>query len=86
LTEQGVTGFEEGPWYALLGPARMPKLVVALLNSEVVKIVNTADVKQKLATVGAEPVGSTPEQCAQVIRNELAKWTKLIKETGIRLE
>lgn len=86
LTEQGIAGFEGNAWYALLGPAGMPRPVVARLNQEVVKIVNTADVRQKLTTVGAEAVGSTPEECAEVIRNEIAKWTKLVKDTGIRVD
>ncbi len=54
------------------------------LNREVVKMVNTAQFKDKKSRVGAEPVGSTPEECAEMIRNELVKWTTLVKQTGIR--
>ena len=56
------------------------------LNQEVVKMANTPEFKQRLITVGAEAVGSTPEACAQVIRDEIAKWTKLVKDTGIRVD
>ena len=86
LSEQGISGFEAGAWYALLGPAHLPKSVVTRLNQEVVKMANTPEFKQRLITVGAEAVGSTPEACAQVIRDEIAKWTKLVKDTGIRVD
>jgi tripartite-type tricarboxylate transporter receptor subunit TctC len=86
LAEQGVSGFETGPWYALLGPAAMPKSIVVRLNEEAVKLARSANFKEKLLSQGAEPVGSTPEECARIIRNELAKWTKVVKEAGIRQE
>lgn len=86
LAEQGVKAFETGPWYALLGPAGMPSSVIALLNREVVRIVATEDFKQKIFLEGAQSLGSTPEQCGVVIRNEVAKWTKVVKEAQIRFE
>lgn len=86
LAEQGVPGFETGAWYALLGPAGIPGPIVMRLNREVVKIVNTADFKQRLSADGSEPVGNTPEECAEIIRNDLAKWTRLVKEAGIKAD
>lgn len=84
LGEQGVTGFEKGPWYGLLAPAKTPAAIVALLNREVVKAVRTPEMAERFASQGAEPVGSTPAEFAQVIKAELDKWTKLVKETGLK--
>lgn len=86
LAEQGVTGFETNYWYGLLGPAGIPKPIVARLNQEAVKIIRTADFKQKMIGEGAEPVGSTPEEFAEIISSGLAKWTKLVKDAGIRAD
>ena len=83
LGEQGVPGFEKGPWYALLAPARTPPAIIALLNREVVKIVRMPDIQEKFAQQGAEPVGGTAEELGKVVQQELAKWTKLVKDTGI---
>ena len=84
FAEQGVKGFETGPWYALLGPAGMPAPIVNRLYRESAKIVGTADFRQKVVGQGAEPVGSTPAECAEIISVELTKWTRLVKETGIQ--
>lgn len=82
LNEQGVTGFDTNPWYALLGPRGLPRPIVTRLNREVVTFVHTADFKQKLSAVDAEPIGSSPEVCAETIKEEVAKWIKLAKEIG----
>lgn len=86
LSEQGLTGFESSPWFALLGPRGLPRPIVTRLNREIVGAVADADVQKSLFTAGAEPVGSTPEQCAATIAHELALWTKLVREAGIRVD
>lgn len=86
LTEQKVPGFESGAWYALVGPARIPLPVVQLLNKEVAAMVRDPGIQEKLQRQGTEPVGSTIEECAATIRNELAKWTTVVQKTGIRFE
>ncbi len=84
--EQGVKGFETVSLnYLLPGPAGLPRPIVARLYEETVRMVNTADFKQKLSSQALNAVGSTPEVCAEGIKREVAKWTKLAKETGIRL-
>ncbi len=83
--EQGVKGFETGPWYALLGPASLPSPITTLLHREVVALAATGSFQKKLAGEGAEPIASTPAECADTISKELAKWTRLIKETGIQI-
>ena len=86
LTEQGVTGLETNYWYGLLGPVGIPRPIVARLNQEVVKIIHTADFKQKMMGEGAEAVGNTPEEFAEIIKSGLAQWTKLVKEAGIKAD
>ncbi len=86
LSEQGLTGFESSPWFALLGPRGLPKPIVTQLHQEIVRAVADADVQKSLYAAGAEPVGSTPEQCAATIAHELALWTRLVKEAGIRID
>ncbi len=85
FSEQGIADLT-GNTYMLIGPAGLPSSVVARLNQETVKIVNTADFKKMLKGQEAEPVGSTPEECVGIIKNEIAKWSKFQKETGIRVD
>ena len=86
MAEQGVTGFETNYWYGMLGPAGIPKPIVARLNKELVKIIHTPEFSQKMLGEGAEPVGNSPAEFEKIIRSELAKWTKLVKDAGIRAE
>ncbi len=86
LSEQGLPGFDSSPWFALLGPKGLPKPIVTRLNQEIVKAVAETDVQRSLFAAGAEPVGSTPEQCAATVRHELALWTKLVKDAGIKVD
>lgn len=86
MAEQNVTGFETNYWYGLLGPAGMPKPIVARLNREVVKIVRTAEFRQKMSEQGAEAVGNTPDEFAKIIKSDLAKWTKLVRDAGIKAD
>jgi len=83
LDSQGIKGFETATWYGVVGPAGIPKPIVILLNQEIVKVAKSNEFKQRIAAEGAEPVGSTPEECAETIKNELEKWTKLVKDTGL---
>lgn len=86
LSEQKVPGFETGAWYALVGPARIPVPVVQRLNKEIAAMVRDPGIQEKLQRQGTEPVGGTIEECAATIKNELAKWTMVVKKTGIRFE
>lgn len=85
LLEQGVAGFEPGLWYALLGPAGMPRPVAARLHQEAVQVVQAPDFRKVLVAQGSEPVGGTPEECAATIKKELGIWTKLVREAGLRV-
>jgi tripartite-type tricarboxylate transporter receptor subunit TctC len=86
LAEAGVTGYEAGSWYGILVPAATPRLVVQLLNAEVVRAVKTAEVRERLAGEGAEPIGSTPEEFAAHIKAEMTRLGKVIREANLKAE
>jgi tripartite-type tricarboxylate transporter receptor subunit TctC len=79
-------GFETGSWQGILAAAGTPKDVVAKLNAEVNRILNTPDMKERLLGQGAEVRTDTPEALAVWIRDEKAKWAKVIKDSGVKLE
>lgn len=86
LTEAGMPDVEAVAWHGVLAPAGTPKEIVARLNSEIVKILQSPAMKQRLEGLGLEAVGDTPEQFAQFIREENIKWAKVAKESGAQLE
>ncbi len=86
FAESGVPGYEHEPWNGMFGPAGMPKAVLARVNAEVVRVLNTPESKKILEGDGADVVGSTPEQFGIVLKAEIAKWTKVAKAAGIKAE
>jgi tripartite-type tricarboxylate transporter receptor subunit TctC len=86
LAESGMPGFEVGAWQGLMVPANTPKPIIQRLNAEVMKALQSADVRQKLALQGAEPLGSTPEAYGEYIQKELARWDNVVKQTGVTLD
>jgi tripartite-type tricarboxylate transporter receptor subunit TctC len=86
ISEAGLSGFEVINWYGVLAPAGAPKAIITKLNAEIVKILGMPDVKERLSAVGIETLGSTPEQFAAFIKSETAKWAKVVKASGARLD
>jgi tripartite-type tricarboxylate transporter receptor subunit TctC len=86
ISEAGLTGFESSTTFAAFAPAGTPKDVVNKLNKELVRALAAADVKEKLFNQGIETVGSSPEEFVAYNRVETAKWGKVIREQGIRIE
>jgi len=87
LDELGLKGFELTQWQAVVAPAGTPKPVVDLLYREVARALKMPDVIERLATQGGnELVGNTPEEFAQVIKSDLAKYAKLVKAAGIQAQ
>ena len=84
LAESGVPGYESVAYFAVFAPAGTPEAIVKRLNAELVKIVHAPQVKAKLLELGADPVGSTPEELGAKQRSEYAKWLKVIQEAGIK--
>jgi tripartite-type tricarboxylate transporter receptor subunit TctC len=77
-------GFLTGSWQSILAPARTPPEVVAALNAEIARILSTADMKERLQAQGADPIGTPPAESARFLRDELDRFTKLVKETGYK--
>ncbi len=86
LLEAGVRGVELNSWVGILAPAGTPKEIVNRLQAEIAKIVAMPDVKERLAGLNYESVGSTPEQFTAIIATEIAKWAKVVKETNFKVE
>jgi len=86
VSEGGVPGFELEAWWGLLGPAKLPAPILKRLNDELNAVLALPDVKEQLGREGATPKPGTPEQFGKLIGSELARWSKLIKDTGIKTE
>jgi tripartite-type tricarboxylate transporter receptor subunit TctC len=86
VAESGMTGFDFASWYGLWGPKDMPSDLVVKIQSEVVKIVRQPEVKKQFATLGFEPIGSTPEYFAKYIKDEMARYQQIIKDAKIKVE
>jgi tripartite-type tricarboxylate transporter receptor subunit TctC len=84
IAESGYPGFEFTIWYGLLAPARTPATIVRKLNLETLKALAHADVRAKLAGLGMEVIGNSPDEFAAAIKSEIPRWAKVIKESGIK--
>ena len=86
LAEAGVPGYAVSGWYAVFAPAHTPLEIVAVLNREIVRLLQSPEVKQRLANEGSIVVASTPQQLTQHVKDEVAKWSTLVRQANIRLE
>ena len=86
VAEQGLPGFETGSFQGVVGPLGIPRETVAKLNAELIKILNTAEMKERFAKQGTEVRTDTPESLGQWMVSEQAKWAKVVKESGAKFE
>jgi tripartite-type tricarboxylate transporter receptor subunit TctC len=86
IAESGVPGYDVSTWYGLLAPAGTPREIVARLNSELNKVLQSAETKSKLGAKGFDVETGTPEQFGQLISNEVAKWTKVVRSANVKLD
>jgi len=86
VAEVLIPGFEVGAWQGMMVPARTPAAVVARLNAAAMEALADPEVRARLAEQGTEPLGSTPEEYGRVLRDETARWGRVIAESGVRLE
>jgi tripartite-type tricarboxylate transporter receptor subunit TctC len=86
LAEAGLPGFEVSVWFGLLGPAGMPRPIVDRLNTEIRKVLADATVRTRLADLAAVPMHTTPDEFASMIRADIAKWAKVVRDTGVKAE
>ena len=84
--EQGFPDFRVSVWWGVMGPANMPKEVVARLNQEIVAALASAEMKERLEALTAQAIGGTPEQFAAFFRDELAKWASVVRASGAKVD
>jgi tripartite-type tricarboxylate transporter receptor subunit TctC len=84
--ESGYKGFDASTWFGLLAPAGTPRDVLARLNAEFNKALQQPDLRKRLGDEGADPLGGTPEQFAELIRDDIVRWGRTVKESGVRLD
>ena len=81
-----VPGYDIAVWYGVVAPAGTPRDIIAKLNSEIVRVLAAPDFRSRIVGEAVEPIGSTPEQFADYIRTEMAKWSKVVKEANVRID
>jgi len=86
MAEAGLPGYEVTSWQGIFAPAGTPPAVVTRLNTEIVKILNMPDVRERLETLGVEPVANTSEEFAAFQKAEIAKWAKVVKEGNVKID
>jgi tripartite-type tricarboxylate transporter receptor subunit TctC len=86
VAESGMPGFEVAPWFGALSRAGTPPEIVARLNAEMVRILGAPDVRSTLAAQGVTIIASSPDAFARYIEQEIARWTKVVKQTGARAD
>jgi len=84
--EAGLRDFEVTTWYGVLAPAGTPRPIVTRLNTEIVRVMQSSEMKERLATMATEPVTSTPEEFGELIRREIAKWAEVVRAAGLKAD
>lgn len=85
IDESGVPGYDVTNWFGVLAPAGTAQPILAALNKEIVRHLQSADLSQRLAAEGAEPVGGSPTEFGQLIRNDIEKYTRVVQAAGIKI-
>ena len=86
VAEQGLPGFETGSFQGVVGPAGLPRESVTRLNAELVKVLNSPEMKERFAKQGTDVRAGTPDNLGQWLRNEQAKWARVVKESGAKFD
>ncbi|MDR0215604.1 MAG: tripartite tricarboxylate transporter substrate binding protein [Comamonas sp.] len=86
VEESGYKGFEASTWFGFLGPAKLPPDVVAKINAAVNSAIHSPDLKQKLESQGIAVTGSTPEAFAKLVRDDVVRWGKVVRDSGAKVE
>jgi tripartite-type tricarboxylate transporter receptor subunit TctC len=86
IAESGLPGYEQSAWHGLLAPAGTPEAIITKLHAEVVRALRSKDVAERFAVQGIDVIGSSPAEFAAFIKQDLAKYEKLVKTAGIRID
>ncbi|HUP94550.1 MAG TPA: tripartite tricarboxylate transporter substrate binding protein [Burkholderiales bacterium] len=86
VSEAGLRGFDVTSWYGMFGPAALPRDIVGKVNADIAAVLNAPDVRDRLAGSGAEPAPTTPDDLGRLVREEIAKWSKVVAESGAKVD
>jgi len=86
VSEAALKGYEATSWWGVLAPGRTPPEVINKLNADIVSVLQMAEPRSRIMTLGGDPVGNTPQQFAALLQEELGKWAKVIKEANIKID
>jgi tripartite-type tricarboxylate transporter receptor subunit TctC len=86
VAEGGLPGFDVTSWYGMFGPAAMPKDLIAKANTDIAGVLAAPDIKERLASSGADPAPTTPEDLGKLVRAEVAKWAKVVADSGAKVD
>ena len=86
IAASGLPGFEATGMTGIWAPAKTPESIINRLNREIVRMLNLPEVKEKFLNAGVEAVGNSPEQFASAVKSDTARWAKVIKDAGIKLD
>ena len=86
VAESGLPGYEAATWFALFAPAGTARDSINRINEAITRTVGTVDMKAKILEQGADPVTGTPEQVRAFVKSEVAKWGRVVRDVGIKLE
>ena len=86
VAESGLPGYDVNSWYGVFAPPALSKELVARINADVVAVLGAADLKERLVSLGAEPQPMTPDEFGRFVRGDIAKWAKVVKESGARVD
>lgn len=86
IAESGVPGFSSVPWYGVLGPAGLPQAIVSKLNSEITRALAQPDMQERFVAQGIDLQSTTPEQFAALIKSEVVKWRKVVRDAGAKVD
>ena len=86
IAESGLPGYSAATWYGVLAPSGTPREIILKLNTEILKILRTEEVKKHIASDGGDVIGSTPEEFTAVMKTDIAKWAKVVQASGARMD
>jgi tripartite-type tricarboxylate transporter receptor subunit TctC len=86
VAESGLPGFDVTSWYGMFGPAALPREIVAKVNADIGAALAAPDMKERLASSGADPAPATPEDFGKLVRAEIAKWAKVVADSGAKVD
>ncbi len=86
VAESGLPGYEVNSWYGVFAPPALSKELVAKINADVIAVLGSSDLKERLSSLGAEPQPMAPDEFGRFVRDDIAKWARVVKESGARVD